>query len=141
LPPSFRSALAPWRRPASALRVDVSTVPPAFRSALTFGETAVYESSEKNIPDPNEPLLPVEKLSKTGNMTINEAVALASALIGIAANIRLYGHLSSVMNARFDSVDRRFDSVDRRFESVERRLERIQYDTHNLDVRLTRLAR
>jgi len=33
LPPSFRSALAPRRRRASALRVGVSTVPPSFRSA------------------------------------------------------------------------------------------------------------
>ena len=33
LPPSFRSALAPQRRPASALRVGVSTVPPGFRPA------------------------------------------------------------------------------------------------------------
>jgi hypothetical protein len=45
------------------------------------------------------------------------------------------------MNARFDSVDRRFDSVDRKFESVERRLELIQGDTHQMDVRLTRLEK
>lgn len=65
-------------------------------------------------------------------MTINEIVALASVLISIGANIGLYVHLSSVMNSRFDSVDRKF-------ESVERRLELIQGDTHQMDIRLSRL--
>jgi hypothetical protein len=68
------------------------------------------------------------------NMTIAELVALASVLISIGANIDRYVHLSAVMNGRFDSVHRKF-------ESVERRLEMIQSDTHNLDVRPTRLAR
>jgi hypothetical protein len=74
-------------------------------------------------------------------MTIAEIVALASVLISIGTNIGLYIHLSSAMSGRFDAVDRRFDSVDRKFESVERRLEMIQADTHNLDVRLTRLEK
>jgi hypothetical protein len=81
-------------------------------------------------------------------MTIAEIVALASVLISIGTNIGLYIHLSSAMSGRFDTVDhrfdavdRRFDSVDRKFESVERRLEMIQADTHNLDVRLTRLEK
>jgi len=46
-------------------------------------------------------------------------------LVGIVVNVSLYIHLSSVMNARF--------------ESVERRLELIQGDTHQMDIRLTRL--
>jgi len=88
-------------------------------------------------------------------MTIAEIVPLASVLISIGTNIGLYIHLSSAMSGRFDavdhrfdavdrrfdSVDRRFDSVDRKFESVERRLEMIQADTHNLDVRLTKLEK
>jgi len=65
-------------------------------------------------------------------MTINEIVALASVVISIGTNIALYVHLSSTMNARFDNVDRKF-------ESVERRLEMIQGDTHQMDLRLTRL--
>lgn len=73
-------------------------------------------------------------------MTIAEIVALASVLISIGTNIGLYIHLSSAMSGRFDSVDQRFDSVDRKFESLERRLEMIQADTHNLDVRLTKLV-
>jgi hypothetical protein len=60
-------------------------------------------------------------------MTINEIVALASVLVSIGANVALYIHLSSVMNTRFDSV--------------ERRLELIQGDTHHMDVRLTKLEK
>ena len=65
-------------------------------------------------------------------MTISEIVALASVLISVGMNVALYVHLSSVMNSRFDSVDRKFDSV-------ERRLELIQGDTHHMDIRITRL--
>ena len=61
------------------------------------------------------------------------------ALIGIVVNVSLYIHLSSTMNSRFDGVDRRFESVDRHFESIERRLEMIQGDTHQMDIRLTKL--
>lgn len=79
-------------------------------------------------------------------MTINDIVALAAVIISIATNVGLYVHLGSTMSARFDSVDRRFDAVDRRFESVdrrfdsiERRLEMIQGDTHQMDIRLSKL--
>jgi hypothetical protein len=74
-------------------------------------------------------------------MTLNEIVALASVVLSIGTNIGLYIHLSSAMNTRFDSVDRRFDSVDRKFESIERRLELIQGDTHQMDIRLTKLEK
>jgi hypothetical protein len=58
-------------------------------------------------------------------MTINEIVALAAVVISIGTNVALYVHLSSVMNSRFDSV--------------ERRLELIQGNTHDLDIRLTKV--
>ena len=60
-------------------------------------------------------------------MTIGEIVALASVLISVGMNVGLYVHLSAVMNSRFDSV--------------ERRLELIQGDTHQLDIRLTKLEK
>jgi hypothetical protein len=81
-------------------------------------------------------------------MTINDIIALAAVVISIATNVSLYVHLGSTMTARFDSVDRRFDAVDRRFdsvdrkfESIERRLELIQGDTHNMDIRITKLEK
>ena len=78
-------------------------------------------------------------------MTITEIVALASLLFSIGTNMALYIHLSSTMNGRFDSFERkmdaRFEKVDGRFDSIERRLEMIQADTHNLDVRLTKLEK
>jgi hypothetical protein len=67
-------------------------------------------------------------------MTVNEIVALTAVLLSVGTNVALYVHLSSVMNSRFDSVDRKF-------ESVERRLELIQGNTHEMDIRLTRLER
>ena len=67
-------------------------------------------------------------------MTINEIVTLASMLVGIATNIGLYIHLSSVMNTRFDGSDRHF-------ESIARRLELIQGDLHQMDIRPTKLER
>jgi hypothetical protein len=67
-------------------------------------------------------------------MTLNEIVAPASVVLSIGTNIGLYIHLSSTMNTRFDSVDRKF-------ESIERRLELIQGDTHQMDIRLTRLEK
>jgi len=67
-------------------------------------------------------------------MTISEIVALASVLISVGMNVGLYVHLSSTMNTRFDSVDRKLDSV-------ERRLEMIQGDTHQMDIRLTKLEK
>jgi hypothetical protein len=66
--------------------------------------------------------------------TLNEIVALASVVLSIGTNIGLYIHLSSTMNTRFDSVDRKFDSI-------ERRLELIQGDTHQMDIRLTKLEK
>ncbi len=42
------------------------------------------------------------------------------------------------MNARFDAAERKTDA---RFDSVERRLELIQGDTHQMDIRITRLER
>ena len=67
-------------------------------------------------------------------MTLNEIVALASVVLSIGTNIGLYIHLSSTMNTRFDSVDRKF-------ESIERRLELIRGDTHQMDIRLTKLEK
>jgi len=67
-------------------------------------------------------------------MTLNEIVALAPVVLSIGTNIGLYIHLSSTMNTRFDSVDRKF-------ESIERRLELIQGDTHQMDIRLTKLEK
>ncbi len=63
------------------------------------------------------------------------------ALLSIGVNIALYLHLSSTMNTRFDGVDRKFDAVDRKFESIERRLEMIQGDTHQMDIRITKLEK
>jgi hypothetical protein len=48
-------------------------------------------------------------------------------LISVGMNVGLYVHLSSVTNSRFDSV--------------ERRLELIERDTHQLDIRLTKLEK
>ena len=44
-------------------------------------------------------------------MTIGEIVALASVLISVGMNVGLYVHLSSVMNTRFDSVERRLEPI------------------------------
>jgi len=71
-------------------------------------------------------------------MTINDIVALASVVIAIATNIGLYIHLSSTMNARFDSMDRK---VSTGFDLVERRLELVQGSLHEMDIRLTKLER
>ena len=60
-------------------------------------------------------------------MTISEIIAIASVLISVGMNVGLYVHLSSVMNSRFDSV--------------ERRLELIQGDTHQMDIRLTKIEK
>ncbi len=60
-------------------------------------------------------------------MTISEVVALAAVVLSIGTNVGLYIHLSSVMNSRFDSV--------------ERRLEMLLGSTHDLDVRLTKMER
>jgi len=60
-------------------------------------------------------------------MTLAEIIALASVVISIGTNISLYIHLSSVVNIRFDSV--------------ERRLEPMQGALHELDVRLTRMEK
>jgi hypothetical protein len=60
-------------------------------------------------------------------MTISEIVALASVLISVGMNVGLYINLSSTMNGRFDSI--------------ERRLEMIQGDTHQMDIRFTKLEK
>jgi hypothetical protein len=60
-------------------------------------------------------------------MTLAEIIALASVVISIGTNISLYLPLSSVMNTRFDSV--------------ERRLELMHGALHELDVRLTRMEK
>jgi hypothetical protein len=60
-------------------------------------------------------------------VTISEVVALAAVVLSIGTNVGLYIHLSSVMNSRFDSV--------------ERRLEMLLGSTHDLDVRLTKMER
>jgi hypothetical protein len=71
-------------------------------------------------------------------MTISEIVALASVLISVGMNIGLYIHLSATMNSRFDSIERRMDG---RFDSIERRLEMIQGDTHQMDIRISKLEK
>jgi hypothetical protein len=58
-------------------------------------------------------------------MTISELVALVAVVLSVGTNVGLYIHLSSVVNSRFDSV--------------ERRLEMIQGATHDMDIRLTKL--
>ena len=70
------------------------------------------------------------------NMTLSEIVALSSVVISIGTNVALYIHLSSTVNARFDASERRIDA---RFDSIEHCLEMIQGDTHNMDIRITRL--
>jgi hypothetical protein len=60
-------------------------------------------------------------------MSIAEIIALASVVISIGTNVGLYIHLSSVVHARFDGV--------------ERRLELMQGGLHNLDIRLMKLER
>lgn len=44
-------------------------------------------------------------------MSISEIVALASVLISVGMNVGLYVHLSSIMNSRFDSVERRLELI------------------------------
>ena len=58
-------------------------------------------------------------------MTVSEIAAMVAVVLSVGTNVALYVHLSSVMNSRFDSV--------------ERRLELIQGDTHQLDLRLTKM--
>jgi hypothetical protein len=65
-------------------------------------------------------------------MTLSEIVALGAVVLSITTNVALYVHLSSVMNSRFDSVDRKF-------ESVEGRLEMIQGDIHAMDLRISKI--
>lgn len=58
-------------------------------------------------------------------LTLSEIVALAAVVLSIGTNVALYVHLSSIMNTRFDSV--------------ERRLEMLMGNFHEIDVRLTKL--
>jgi hypothetical protein len=71
--------------------------------------------------------------NEASGLTLNEIVTLASMLVSIGTNIGLYIHLSSVMNTRFDAVDRRFESVERRFDvmlgkviEIDNRLTRVE---------------
>jgi hypothetical protein len=66
-------------------------------------------------------------------LTIPDIVAFASVVISIGTNAALYIHLSSTMNARFDSFERRFDSLERRFDvllgkviEIDNRLTRVE---------------
>ncbi len=82
-------------------------------------------------------------------MTVSEIAALTAVILSVGTNVALYVHLSSVMNSRFDAMEKRVDSrfdafekrVDTRFDSVERRLELIQGDTHQMDIRITKLEK
>jgi hypothetical protein len=71
-------------------------------------------------------------------MALSEIVALAAVVLSIGTNVALYVHLGSTMNSRFESSDRKLET---RFDSVDRRLELIQGDTHNMDIRLTKLEK
>jgi hypothetical protein len=66
-----------------------------------------------------------ESEEKGGKVTISEIVAIGAVVLSVGTNVALYVHLSSVMNARF--------------ESVERRLEMILGSTHDMDLRLTKI--
>lgn len=59
-------------------------------------------------------------------MTISEIVALASVLISVGMNAGLYVHLSSVMNTRFDSVERRSDVLLGKVVEIGNRLTRVE---------------
>ncbi len=72
-------------------------------------------------------------------MGISEDVAIGAVVLSLGTNIGLYVHLSSVMNSRFDAVDRKFETMERKFESVERRLEMIMGNTHEIDLRVSKL--
>jgi hypothetical protein len=70
---------------------------------------------------------------EASGLTINEIVALASVIVSIGTNVALYVHLSSTMNARFDTFERRFDSLERRFDvmlgkviEIDNRLTRVE---------------
>jgi hypothetical protein len=58
-------------------------------------------------------------------MTVSEIAALTAVILSVGTNVGLYIHLSSVMNSRFDSV--------------ERRLELVQGSTHQIDLQITKL--
>lgn len=58
-------------------------------------------------------------------MSLADILALVAVVLSIGTNVGLYIHLSSVMNSRFDSVERRLDLM--------------QGAIHQLDIRLTRL--
>ncbi len=65
-------------------------------------------------------------------MGLSEVVAIGAVVLSLGTNIGLYVHLSPVMNSRFDAVDRKF-------ESMERRLEMIMGNTHEIDLRVSKL--
>jgi hypothetical protein len=58
-------------------------------------------------------------------MTVSEIAALTAVILSVGTNVGLYIHLSSVMNNRFDSIERRFEMM--------------QGDLHQIDIRMTRL--
>ncbi len=78
-------------------------------------------------------------------MAISDIVALAAVIISIGTNVALYIHLSSTVTSAgatlTGTLNTRFDSIDRKFESIERRLEMIQGDTHQMDIRITKLEK
>jgi hypothetical protein len=59
-------------------------------------------------------------------MTINEIVALASVVISIGTNVALYIHLSSIMNTRFDLIERRFEVMLGKVIEIDNRLTRVE---------------
>ncbi len=63
---------------------------------------------------------------------------LAVGLPIIAVLTSLVVSLFQISGIRTD-MNRGFDAVDRRFDSIERRLEMIQGDTHQMDIRITKL--
>jgi hypothetical protein len=59
-------------------------------------------------------------------MTLNEIMALASVVISIGTNVALYIHLSSIMNTRFDLIERRFEVMLGKVIEIDNRLTRVE---------------
>jgi hypothetical protein len=59
-------------------------------------------------------------------MTISEVVALAAVVLSIGTNVGLYIHLSSVMNNRFDSVERRLEMLTGTMHEIDNRLVKLE---------------
>ena len=65
-------------------------------------------------------------IKKARQMPNNDIVALAAVVISIGTNVALYIHLSSTMNARFDSVDRRLEALTGKVVEIDNRLTRLE---------------